>query len=165
MSTVSLADAVSFMAVVWLVLPLTLMLLVPSVRFAVILAGSVIVSIVIKICHALPVWHPCQLRPPGAHDCNLLNSGGDYDGRIGMPSGHMLTTSFVLLSLLATSTNPHWSHSIFVITAITAMGWSRIVRGCHTLAQVLVGIVFGGLLAWVTRWLVDYLEQQRKKTT
>lgn len=115
-------------------------------------------------------WNEFVLRPRGARNCSILNSGGSYEGRIGMPSGHVLLTAFVVTSLGAYwigagTFRGSWAVTTSIVlaaaTAIVLMAVSRVRRGCHNLAHVLVGATLGiatGLPFWA------YSRQARAQT-
>lgn len=79
-----------------------------------------------------------ESRPDSAQNCDILNTGGEAK-TYGMPSGHVaiIAATLVLLNI----------HPIAIVPAIGLMIWSRVHRGCHTVAQsvvgALIGIVFG----------------------
>ena len=93
-------------------------------------------------------------RPEGAMDCGALCDGGSVEGLPGFPSGHVATiTLFVLLMGLYTQSY-YW---IAGILWIAAMGWSRYEKRCHSVEQVLGGIltgVLGASVAYMAYWVV-----------
>lgn len=119
--------------------------------------GMGLVQSVIFLSRRLPrsAVPPVFIRPAGAANCSLLNRGGSYEGRIGMPSGHAMTAAylatlgaFLFLSSCERSgarTSSHlaamtWSVAAAVTALVCA---SRVVRGCHNVPQVVVGTVLG----------------------
>ena len=92
-------------------------------------------------------------RPAGAMNCNIQNSGGSAKGEYGMPSEHMAVSSYMILSTLFISTkNPViWSLGI---TWLSAIGWARYAKHCHSLAQVIGGTVYGSGVALILQCLI-----------
>lgn len=88
------------------------------------------------------------LRPSNAMNCNIFNLGGSYANKIGMPSGHMLLSTYILLS---TGYLLHFNKLglIAMYIWIILMGISRIQKNCHTLLQVIIGFLIGAALAFV----------------
>ena len=89
------------------------------------------------------------LRPAGARDCDAFCEGGAVGGAPGFPSGHATTVAMFVGG--AWSGAPvAWRPWIVVVGSlwIIAMGWSRMAKRCHTLAQVVAGTALGlGLAA------------------
>jgi membrane-associated phospholipid phosphatase len=96
------------------------------------------------------------VRPSGAKECSLLNN---EDNSInGFPSGHIVTTSFILTSIFmysfyyANTTKDKKSKLLFVILSavyIMLMMYSRVEKRCHTLIQTIAGLVVGFFLGVV----------------
>ena len=123
-----------------------------------VIVSIVITEIIISFSRQLPIIHPVMLRPVGARDCNLFNSGGSYDGGIGMPSGHVMLTTCISLSLLFIYTKTNNLYTIskyypiqFTITVlyILLMAISRVKRNCHNIPQVMGGFILGYGLAYL----------------
>jgi len=94
-------------------------------------------------------------RPEGASDCNTFCGGGSVEGKPGFPSGHVATvTLFVLLMGLYTQSY-YW---IAGLLWIAAMGWSRYEKRCHSVEQILGGVLTGALgasVAYMAYWVVN----------
>jgi membrane-associated phospholipid phosphatase len=80
-------------------------------------------------------------RPAGARGCGALCDGGAVGGEPGFPSGHMTTvTMFVTVMWL-------WISEWWVLAAggvwATAVAWSRWVKRCHSVLQIVGGTAFG----------------------
>ncbi len=80
-------------------------------------------------------------RPVGARGCGALCEGGGAAGEPGFPSGHMTTvTMFVTVMWL-------WISEWWVLAAggvwATAVAWSRCVKRCHSVVQIVGGATFG----------------------
>ena len=84
-------------------------------------------------------------RPMDASGCDMFCTGPPVGGRPGFPSGHMATTAVFATSIALLFPTP------IVITGavalVTAMGWSRYVKKCHTLTQILGGTLYGFTIA------------------
>lgn len=63
----------------------------------------------------------------------------------GFPSGHVAVTSFLLLSLADCHTI--WIYSFLILIEMIA----RVQLDRHTWTQVVGGLIYGGLLAWLYR--------------
>jgi len=92
-------------------------------------------------------------RPAGAMNCNIMNGGGSAAGEYGMPSEHMAVSSFMIFSTLLIGTkNPiFWSLGIAWLSAI---GWARYAKHCHSLAQVLGGTIYGTGAALLLNYII-----------
>ena len=96
------------------------------------------------------------LRPSGAKECSLLNN--EDNSLNGFPSGHLVTTSFILTAIFMYSfyytntTKGTKSKLLFVILSsiyIMLMMYSRVEKRCHTLLQTIAGLVVGFVLGVV----------------
>jgi membrane-associated phospholipid phosphatase len=89
-------------------------------------------------------WHyvfRTQLRPSGASNCNMFNTGGSYKLIPGFPSGHMSHTStfFTIAFFIYKS---KWL-LIVGLLSVLFMGWARLKKQCHTKTQVVAGVIIG----------------------
>ena len=86
-------------------------------------------------------------RPAAACDCNLANQGGVVGGAPGFPSGHMTSTTFLL--------TPFWLQgrlpTTWFLAVIVAVAWARWYKSCHNVPQIMGGIAFGGVAAYLLR--------------
>jgi membrane-associated phospholipid phosphatase len=96
------------------------------------------------------------LRPSGAKECSLLNN--EDNSLNGFPSGHLVTTSFILTAIFMYSfyytntTKGTKSKLLFIILSviyIMLMMYSRVEKRCHTLLQTIAGLVVGFVLGLV----------------
>ena len=154
-------DAVSLLTLVYFALPLVLWASTGDSAFAWVFAGTLACHAFVKATRKIRIptgWERVFLRPPGARNCNALNSGGSAEGRIGMPSGHVLTTAYALLAcamvlrgrgysftrkLLPPSQKKDFAAACLVALGVVLMAVSRVYRGCHTVPQVAAGAVLG----------------------
>ncbi|PNH00822.1 hypothetical protein TSOC_013333 [Tetrabaena socialis] len=158
-------DVLSLLVLVYWALPVALWSLYPVIpglrasreTYLLIFIVSLMLQFLLKATRRLPVYHSLQLRPAGARDCNLFNRGGSYDGTIGMPSGHVLTTAFVLASLYFTGD----VSGLPAAAGILSMCASRYYRRCHTLLQVVAGAVLGGVSAFLLHRALEEPEKQK----
>lgn len=106
-------------------------------------------------------------RPPGAKNCGAWpyawgagNSKSDKEQTVfsglGMPSGHsvhMFTVFSFLLGIITKSPHPvgsaWWGTLILLGVVSTSVAISRVVLGCHTWQQVLMGSTLGGIGGWM----------------
>jgi membrane-associated phospholipid phosphatase len=93
-------DLISLSLIPLILTPIGLYIKTKDLIYIPVIVSISITEILISFSRQLPVIHPVMLRPVGAKDCNLFNSGGSYDGQIGMPSGHVMLTTCISLSLL-----------------------------------------------------------------
>lgn len=114
-----------------------------NIRYVV---GLVCVIGFIKLAHSLPAVG-LFARPKGACNCSIANAGGSYEGRSGMPSGHVMTTAYVVCMLALHF--PSWYTYGLSVIAVVGMAASRLVKGCHTIPQVVAGAFLGFLAAYV----------------
>jgi membrane-associated phospholipid phosphatase len=78
-------------------------------------------------------------RPTGAHGCGAMCDGGAVGGEPGFPSGHMTTVS-MFATVMLSQTAVDWR----LLTAwALAVAWSRWVKRCHSVFQIIGGTVFG----------------------
>lgn len=116
-------------------LPLIRFYLTNQTKYLYIFRSTCILAIAIQLSRMLLPKYKCLLRPQLARDCNVLNKGGDCSKCIGMPSGHMLISTFVLVSM--------YGINVYVIGVLFFMGASRMRKKCHTFNQVIVGCIVG----------------------
>ncbi len=94
-------------------------------------------------------------RPQGACGCDYISQKGDVSGRPGCPSGHMSTTAyFVVFNLLLLKNSNFiksnfnkWLFIFMNIVLLIAMGWARYYKNCHSIIQIVLGIMLGSILA------------------
>lgn len=117
-----------------------------------ILIAMLIGGLLLKATRHLPVWREWQLRPAGACDCSILNDGGSYEGKIGMPSGHVFMAAMTI-ALLWIANPRAWTIALGA-AAVAAVAVARVAKGCHTLEQVAAGAAVGVAAAIVLSKLV-----------
>lgn len=111
-------------------------------------------------------------RPEQAHNCNMINSGGDAKGKPGFPSGHntiafLLATIFLVEYLKVNKTVELYS-PLIILTILFAilMPLSRIKLGCHTYSQVIGGGLLGIVLGLLFTLVFDpFLSKKEKYVT
>ncbi len=119
-----------------------------SRRFLVIFAGVVVVAVVMHARNAITSPPGYLLRPKGAKNCSTFNRGGDCEHRVGMPSGHVLLTTYVLFAVLWTSEKADdAAANAAVLAAAVLMAVARVQKGCHTVWQVVAGMGVGLAMA------------------
>ena len=84
-------------------------------------------------------------RPPEARACDMFCTGPAVGGKPGFPSGHMATTAVFATSIALLFPTPPVITG--AVALVTAMGWSRYVKKCHTLTQILGGTLYGFTIA------------------
>lgn len=160
-------DVISLSVIPIFLFPYGMAIIKKDVSYAVIAVGTIVCEIIVKLTRRLPVVHPVQLRPSGAKNCSILNRGGSYEGRIGMPSGHVMLTSYVLVSLyMISEPEDKLYYGIAMIIGITLMSMSRVIRVCHNIPQVVIGATLGAVFAYISvnhiipkvKWIKDKSE-------
>lgn len=76
-----------------------------------------------------------QHRPPNAKGCDLFCLHETDENKPGMPSGHVATVAFY--GVLYNITNPLY------ILYVALIATSRYRKHCHTIPQIIAGLLFG----------------------
>jgi membrane-associated phospholipid phosphatase len=74
-------------------------------------------------------------RPKGACNCSLF--GGGEQGDFAFPSGHTASITFICFALYTHSKRVEWLYLIPIVA------FSRLYSKCHSLPQVIAGLVYG----------------------
>jgi len=105
-------------------------------------------------------------RPEGARDCsNFIDPDNRLSSSYGMPSGHAQTATFFATYLILMIINERSSKNIKTLKIITVLiitgiiMSSRIYLGCHTIQQVTVGGIIGGLLGYLFFANIDTIKR------
>lgn len=122
--------------------------------YLIICIGIAFCIVFIKLTRLIPPYYSFMLRPNNAYNCCIMNKGGEYNGRIGFPSGHALIASYILTCLLLMKFS--YIKCFFAIILITLIGLSRYYKHCHTPLQVIAGIILGVIFGWVTQKLTHF---------
>jgi membrane-associated phospholipid phosphatase len=125
--------------------------------YLIIFAGLMFTTITTDIIKRLPypifLWNITR-RPEGAKNTDFLSKNGPAKKDApGFPSGHMSATTFTLLICSYYFVKTPVGH-ITNITIIIAMMWSRWYKGVHNLFQIIGGIGYGSLCAYLTTLLI-----------
>ena len=121
-------------------------------RYAELCIGAVLaifVSVILKLfmknfIGVLPDY--IVLRPKGAFGCNQMCKINN-DGDVGMPSSHSMVAGYFAVK---------YNNPLLLIFAFARLGkcenpyFYHSISGCHTLPQVIVGIVLGMIIASIT---------------
>jgi len=105
-----------------------------------------------KLFVPYPSWfYEYTKRPIDASDCDYFSSNGFKGGDPGFPSGHMTSTSYVVMYsiLYLLQKKPFFYIPIILlnIALLIIMGWARMVKKCHNFVQVIGGILLGSIMA------------------
>lgn len=93
-------------------------------------------------------------RPDGAKNTDFLSKNGPArEDAPGFPSGHMSATVFTLLICSYYFVKTPAGH-ITNLTIIFLMAWSRWYKGVHNIFQIIGGIGYGSLCAYLTTLLI-----------
>jgi membrane-associated phospholipid phosphatase len=150
------------------IVSLTILLIIPvaiiayawtnDTRFLISLVAVGVVSIGAWLCQR---WIPYK-RPPGAENCNVFNQGNSFKHINGFPSGHVSIVTAFCVTMMLVIQRP-WAYVLGSIW-IASMTWSRVSRRCHDGPQVVGGVVFGTLVAWlcyITLLKISYIKKGR----
>jgi membrane-associated phospholipid phosphatase len=95
-------------------------------------------------------------RPEGAMDCNVLNTGGKPHNANGFPSGHTTFATFLFVYTLYEAIRKQQTYNEFLWAPLLVTGLfallipiARIHRKCHSVPQVLGGLVYGTVWAFL----------------
>lgn len=80
-------------------------------------------------------------RPQGASACNILCIPSNDEGKPGFPSGHVASTTMVLLLLVYYIKDIRFT--VFALSYISLMALSRHSKKCHNWTQIAFGFIFG----------------------
>lgn len=107
--------------------------------------GIVLTATIVELSkkYILPNWS----RPDGASGCDLLCRSHNDEGKPGMPSGHTAMIAF-FGSYYSIQSPYFWTYALLIML-------SRYFKKCHTIAQIIVGLLLGLLLGYGTRQLVN----------
>lgn len=107
--------------------------------------GIMLTDIVTKIIKGMTSdLGPWFLRPKGATKCDIMCSKGNAEGAPGFPSGHMAVTTFFFAMLyLHCHNNCKVSIAIAGSIIVFLMGCARYIKLCHSLFQIVAGILVG----------------------
>lgn len=87
-------------------------------------------------------------RPDNATDTNIFNTGGFSGNNPGFPSGHVLTTAFVLYYLIFIENQSLLTlDSINKQIIIIIIAYARVKKSAHKIIQVIAGYIIGLVLA------------------
>jgi membrane-associated phospholipid phosphatase len=106
-----------------------------------------------KIFIPYPKWfYSYTRRPLGAKDCDYCSSNGGKEGDPGFPSGHMTSTSYIvmynILYLLDNNVTLSGLLILLNLAFLLIMGWARIIKKCHNLVQVIGGTLLGSIIGY-----------------
>lgn len=99
-------------------------------------------------------------RPSGAKNCGCFYiDENNYSTSLGMPSGHSMLIGFICIYIYYFIKNSykknikknHSNHIIFILVLILItcyMMYSRVILGCHTIEQTIIGVLIGGILGY-----------------
>ena len=92
-------------------------------------------------------------RPEGAENTDFLSKNGPArEDAPGFPSGHMSSTVFTLTISSYYFTQTMLGHILNLIV-IALMAWSRWYKGAHNLFQIIGGIGYGCLCAYLVTFI------------
>jgi membrane-associated phospholipid phosphatase len=142
--------SISIWAIV--IAPIVLYYFTKDIAYIYILIGIVVCELFIKLSRTFKYsknLHKIVYRPNTAMNCSIFNRGGSFQGRIGMPSGHVMLTAFTLSAIFIHQygLGKKGSHQIegwlIVLIAIILMSASRMYKKCHNIWQVIIGAILG----------------------
>lgn len=107
------------------------------------LIGSITTTFISELLK-YTVFKEISVRPVGARDCNYLCNDGNQAGQPGMPSSHSAEVAFFCGFYLFYTKTP-LIRIILILYAIAIM-YSRYIKRCHTIYQIVAGVVLGLIL-------------------
>jgi membrane-associated phospholipid phosphatase len=135
-----LADAISVSLILAFAVPIVAFIRGRDIWWLWLLGGLLVINFSVEAVKPLFSTNPPFCRPAGAKACDIFCMGGSVGGAPGFPSGHMTNTTLFAASLCYRYPSFVW----IGVPWIGAMGWSRWVKECHNLTQI-VGGLFTGL--------------------
>ncbi len=136
-----LANAVSLLLNGLFLVPLVLAFVLKRAGIALVTVEMIAVSASVELLK--PLFD--SPRPAAAQGCDLFCTGPRVGGKPGFPSGHMATTTAFATSIAFLFPNPLVIGTC--VALVLAMGWSRYTKKCHTLTQIIGGILYGFAIA------------------
>tara|TARA_B110000967_G_C18854771_1_gene546580 strand:+ start:1252 stop:1785 length:534 start_codon:yes stop_codon:yes gene_type:complete len=114
-----------------------------------ILFGEILCSIIQHFSKTITNgWYPPIFkRPDGATDCNLFNLGGKVDHCSGFPSGHVASITLLMEMLLLRNNTSGLYNKITYYLPIVLMAYSRYMKKCHNIIQIVAGYLLGYIVA------------------
>jgi membrane-associated phospholipid phosphatase len=99
-------------------------------------------------------------RPSGAKNCGCFYiDENNYSTSSGMPSGHSMLIGFICIYIYyfiknsyKNNINLNYSNHIILILVLilitSYMMYTRVMLGCHTIEQTIMGVLIGGILGY-----------------
>jgi membrane-associated phospholipid phosphatase len=107
-----------------------------------IIVGVVIFDVFLGIIkHSVGNKEKVFQRPQGASACNIFCLPSNDEGKPGFPSGHVATTTMMMLILVYFIHDIYFT--VFALIYIVLMALSRYSKKCHNLTQITCGLIFG----------------------
>jgi membrane-associated phospholipid phosphatase len=95
-------------------------------------------------------------RPTGCADCGLFNTPTDPSSPA-LPSGHMSMTVFLMIVLLFTTEHTGAAAAAWAIVYVASMAYSRYAKRCHNAPQIIAGVMYGTICAFVFLFMASYI--------
>jgi membrane-associated phospholipid phosphatase len=106
------------------------------------------------------------VRPAGARGCDAFCVAGASGGAPGFPSGHMTTVATVVagawLGLREKSDGTRLLVVLLGVPWIAAMAWARWAKKCHSVLQILAGVLWGFTVAAAIGWVSGRVRPVRR---
>ena len=121
-----------------------------SIRYIIGFTSLIVISEVIKII--VYPYTKLAKRPIGANNSNFLANNGNVEGKPGLPSTHAAIAAYFYTYnfFILYKTNLIKNTGIFhILNAIILLGtgWARYYKKCHSVIQIITGVIFGILYA------------------
>lgn len=140
------ANAISISSAAGIIVPLILWAWTKQTRYGWLAVAVVGTAFGVEWFKRVVVFSgPWSRRPIGASDCDTFCISGPVGGAPGFPSGHMTTATLLVTGLwfLTQSSVVLW----IGVPWIVAMAWARWVKRCHSVVQIVGGMVTGFAVA------------------
>jgi hypothetical protein len=130
------------------------------------IGANAVVAGVKTATHGVDVRGSWLVRPAGAHGCDAFCAAGASGGAPGFPSGHMTTVATVVagawLGLREKSDGTRLLVVLLGVPWIAAMAWARWAKRCHTVPQILAGVIWGFTVAAAIGWVSGRVRPVRR---
>lgn len=134
-----IADIISITIMIPVIIPLVLYVAGYGAYYGWLFSGILIANVAaVGIKELTGRW---SQRPIGATACDAFCIGPIVEGEPGFPSGHMTTIAMFISSLWFQFQDPKILY--IGVPWVSAMGWARVAKRCHTWFQVAGGLILG----------------------
>lgn len=154
----SLANLLSMSLVLIFLLPWVLFVATYDPKYALLGVAAPVVDLSTKVIKRIAGTRGVFGRPKGAYDCDIFCTNGAQTGGYGFPSGHMATSTFVLISLYLITKSPFSTFTLPIsIIYIASVAWARYSKKCHNVVQIVAGVIYGAFVATIFAQILQFV--------